>query len=60
MGLRLCVSPTPTNRRLDKGHFDCNYDDDDKDDDDDDDDKLVACSCRNLLFPVWTWTDGGV
>ena len=45
---------------LDKGHFDCNYDDDDKDDDDDNDDKLVACSCRNLLFPVWTWTDGGV
>ena len=44
---------------MDKGHFDCNYDDDDKDDDHDkdddddkDDDKLVACSCRNLLFPV--------
>ena len=51
---------------MDKGHSDCNYDDDykdddyDKDDDNDDDDKLVACSCRNLLFPVWTWTDGGV
>ena len=45
---------------MDKGHFDRNYDDDDKDDDNDDDDKLVACSCRNLLFPVWTWTDGGV